>query len=374
MNLLIFDMDGVLLRPRGYHQALKETVRMAGISAGIGEVALADEQIAQFEALGISSEWHSSALCMAVMTLQKQKNSASENEPSQPVILDLKDLFKAIAAQPMRNPAINRGVVAIERLADEYGLPSFSARELVEKSESIQHSPTTNWFQELILGSDAYTNTYQKKAHFQTGSYLMLFDEKLIKGCLAENVVEWAAQKDCGAAIMTNRPSRGLPGFQGAPDAEMGASLVGFETMPLVGYGEVSCLAEYAHREIAEISKPGWGHALATILAASGWSLEASLVFVSQALNLQQWDGLDHLQNSTITVFEDTPGGLVAVQEASALLNKSGLNIEVQKIGIAENPVKQSALSAQGAAVFPDITMALASLDNFGSFPSNGDL
>ena len=99
--------------------------------------------------------------------------------------------------------------------------------------------------------------------------------------------------------------------------------------------------------------------------------LEESLIFVSQALDLQQFDRLDHLQNSTITVFEDTPGGMVAVKEAGALLNRSGLNIEVQKIGIAEDPVKQKALSAKGAMVFPDINLALASLYNFGSLPSN---
>jgi beta-phosphoglucomutase-like phosphatase (HAD superfamily) len=371
MNLLLFDMDGVLLKPQGYHRALKETVRMAGISAGIGEVVLTDEQIAQFEALGISSEWHSSSLCMAMMVLLKQKYPIRENEPSIPVILDLEDLFEAIAAQPIRNSAINRGVGAIKSLAATYGLPGLEASAMVEESESIKHSPTTNWFQELILGSGAYTSTFLKEAQFHTEGYLMLFDEKLINGYLAENVIAWADQKDCGASIMTNRPSRGLSGSQGAPDAEMGALLAGFETMPLVGYGEVSWLADYSHREVGELSKPGWAHALSAILVAGGWSMKESLIFVSQALNLQRWDGLDHLRDCTVTVFEDTPSGVVAVQEAGALLNNQGLNLEVKKIGIAEDPVKQSALSAQGATIFPDINVALTSLDNFGTFPSN---
>jgi len=42
MDILLFDMDGVLLKPLGYHRALKETVRLAGISSGYGEVLLAD--------------------------------------------------------------------------------------------------------------------------------------------------------------------------------------------------------------------------------------------------------------------------------------------------------------------------------------------
>ena len=32
MRILIFDMDGVLIEPHGYHRALKETVRLAGIA------------------------------------------------------------------------------------------------------------------------------------------------------------------------------------------------------------------------------------------------------------------------------------------------------------------------------------------------------
>ncbi|UCD42996.1 MAG: hypothetical protein JSV69_05180, partial [Chloroflexota bacterium] len=67
MDILLFDMDGVLIKPLAYHRALQETVRLAGIATGFGEVLLSEDQIADFEAIGISSEWHSSALCMAVM-------------------------------------------------------------------------------------------------------------------------------------------------------------------------------------------------------------------------------------------------------------------------------------------------------------------
>ena len=66
MNLLLFDMDGVLLQPRGYHLALQRTVDIISRMMGFGEYLLSDEAIAQFEALGISSEWHSSALCTAL--------------------------------------------------------------------------------------------------------------------------------------------------------------------------------------------------------------------------------------------------------------------------------------------------------------------
>lgn len=371
MNLLIFDMDGVLLKPLGYHRALKETVRLAGIAVGYGEVLLTDAQITHFEALGISSEWHSSALCQAVMKLQQQKSSIRNQEPIQPVTLKLDILFEAIAAQPMEDPALNRGLAAIEYLAAINDLPAFQAMELVENSESFLHSPTIKWFQEFILGSDAFSDIYQKKAQFQTESYLMLYDEKLISTYRAEHVMKWATQIDCGAAIMTNRPSRGLPGIQGAPDADMGASMARFENIPLIGYGEVEWMAKHASCDIAELSKPGSAHALAAILTASGWPIKQSLVYASHSIDLQARDRLDHLQDSKFTVFEDTPAGLVAVQKAGDMLNQTGLNVKIQKIGITEDPKKQAALSAQGAEVFPDINAALDSLDDLGLLPSN---
>ena len=42
MNIFLFDTDGVLVKPKGYHRALQETVRLAGISTGFGEVLLDD--------------------------------------------------------------------------------------------------------------------------------------------------------------------------------------------------------------------------------------------------------------------------------------------------------------------------------------------
>ena len=365
MDFLIFDMDGVLLRPMGYHRALQETVRLAGIATGFGEVQLADEQIAQFEALGISSEWHSSALCMAVMVLEHQRAAARDNVNSQPVSLNLKDLFEALAGQPVQDSALQRGLAAIEGLAAQSGVPVELVRELVAKSESIQHSPTLNWFQELILGSENYTSIYQKEPQFRTESYLQRYDEPQLKEAQAGKVVSWAGGAGHGAAIMTNRPSRGPSGFSGMPDAALGAQLVGLAALPLVGKGEIIWLAAQTGRPVESFSKPTWKHALAAILVASGWPAEESLKFVGQQPAEWKISALHFLRDSKVTVFEDTPGGLVAVQEAADLLNDLGLQVGVQKIGIAEEVAKQSTLSVQGAAVYSDINQALASLEDF---------
>lgn len=365
MHILLFDMDGVLVKPLAYHLALQETVRLAGVETGFGEVLLTEDQIAEFEALGISSEWHSSALCMAAMVLQVRGGMVGEGGNSQTGIINLEDLFEAIAAQPVQKSAIRRGQAAVERLAASYEVVDDLAWRLVAESESIEYSPTLNWFQELILGSENYQNIYGKQPQFQTESYLMRYDERQLSEYNAGQVLRWAQASGHGAAIMTNRPSRGPSDFAGMPDAELGSSLVGLVDLPLVGKGEILWLAAHTGLGVESLSKPAWKHALAAILVASGWSLEDSLNFVKEQPANWHNPTLNQLHNSKVTVFEDTPSGLVAAQETSELLSDMGLKVEVQKIGIAAEEAKHSALSALGADVYPDINQALASLDDF---------
>lgn len=367
MKLLIFDMDGVLLKPLGYHRALQDTVRLAARSMGYGDIGLREDQIARFEALGISSEWHSSALCLATLTLEKQKDGQSESQDFDPSSgdLDLEELFSVIASQPMGQPALERAKSAIEHIAAKTGIPPHLAIEIVSSSESIVNSTTMNIFQELILGSETFETIYQKKARFQTESYLMKFDLDLLTKESADKVLGWASQPGQGAAIMTNRPSIGLPGGESAPDADMGASLVGLDTLPLVGFGEITWLAAQMGMDAGALAKPAWQHAMTAILAAGGWTMEESLRYAGTSPETWRQADLQHLQGSTITVFEDTPGGLVSVQEAVNMLGNVDLQVEVRKIGIAAEEQKNLALAAQGAAVYPSLNRALADLDDF---------
>lgn len=368
MDILLFDMDGVLVEPLGYRFALKETVRQAGRYLGIGEVFITDEQIVRFEALGISSEWHSSALCMAMMVIHQWKPSFKRGNSCQPVSLELEGLFAALAEQPVGNPALKRGVAAIESIAQKHAVELEPVKRLVENSESIQRSPTMNWFQELILGSEAYQNAYRKAPQFEGESYLQLYDRRLIDESLSGEVIRWASAPGRGAAIMTSRPSNGPPGFQGEPDAQLGAALAGLEALPVIGYSEISWLSRRTGQEIPDLLKPGWAHALAAILVASGWTLEDSLAYTGRALTDRREDRLDKLNNSMVIVFEDTPSGMVAVQEAGNLLGEIGLRVRVRAIGIAGDAAKRSALAAQGAVLYANINQALAGLDDFRAF------
>ena len=51
MRILLFDLDGVLLEPRGYHRALRETVTLVGQWLGYRRVTLTPEDIELFESV-----------------------------------------------------------------------------------------------------------------------------------------------------------------------------------------------------------------------------------------------------------------------------------------------------------------------------------
>jgi hypothetical protein len=365
MRILIFDMDGVLIEPHGYHRALKETVRLAGIATGKGEVRLKDDQIAQFEAFGISSEWHSTALCMAVLALEKESGLNRVFTQSNSGGMNLELLFQAIDAQPMHLSALQRGVAAVELLAQKYDVPADPYRNMIARSESIEFSPTLNWFQELVLGSHQYSKIYQKAAQFQTESYLLRYDKSLLMDYQAKKIMEWVAEPGHAAAIMTNRPSNGPAGFSGMPDAEMGANLAGISDLSLVGKGEILWLADRTGQTVEQISKPAWKHAFSAVLAASGLTIQDGLDYFCKLPKDWEKSGIQFLDGSTLCVFEDTPGGILSAQEAANFLHDQGIQVEVKKIGIANESAKQEALSAQKASVYADINMALESLDYF---------
>jgi hypothetical protein len=181
----------------------------------------------------------------------------------------------------------------------------------------------------------------------------------------ARKLIHWATEEIHGAAIMTNRPSGNSIGYEGIPDAKLGAELVGLESLPLIGLGEISWLANQTGGDIGDLLKPSLTHSLFTILAASGWSLEKTIEKLIPGENVLRADELLHLKNSRITVFEDTPGGLVSVDSAAAWFNEFGLGIDIQKKGIAEDKLKSLALSENGAQIYSNVNQALSSLDDF---------
>ncbi len=358
MDILIFDMDGVLLEARGYHRALHDTVQLAGKSLSLDNIELSQEQIYKFESLGISSEWQSSAFCLAILQIQILSGVIS---PS----LDLEEIFSLLQDQPLDLPAIERGLAAFRILCEYQGIDAKSILSTITDCEDINRSMTMQWFQELVLGSETYLAHYKKPVQFNTPSYLKMYDIPLLSPKNAEKIKSWTIANGRGAAIMTNRPSSGPTGFAGSPEAELGMDLVQLSGIPIVGYGDIAWLAENINVEPGRLVKPNRTHALAAIFGSL--DIEKELSLSQSILDPIQWppDIINRLQGGTITVFEDTPAGIVSVQNAGKALEKIGLDIKIKAVGITKEKIKKAALENQGVRVFSDINQALLHLEDF---------
>ena len=185
---------------------------------------------------------------------------------------------------------------------------------------------------------------------------------RLLDGAMAEKILLWASKPGQGAAIMTSRPSEGLAGYTEQPDARIGVEMIGLEHLPLVGNGEICWLCEKMGKTVHELKKPAKAHALAAILAAGGWTMEKSLSFTAVSDGQLYKDDLTHLDGSTITVFEDTMAGIIAVDKVVSLLRQAGLQVEVRKFGITQDASKIKALEGLGAKIYADINQVLADI------------
>ena len=355
MKILLFDMDGVLLEPIGYHMALKETVRLVSQSLGFENFILSDQDIAQFEALGISNEWHSSALCAALFNIIASK-------PLLNIRPALDRLFIAIAQHPADEPAILRAQKATASLAKQYDVAPNQAVEIMQTSESISHSFTLNIFQELVLGSKIFAKTYQRQPQLTVESYLQQYDVPQISSAVLNKLTNWLTDPHHYAAILTNRPSAIMLGKAGTPEAELGAQLIGLSGLPIVGSGEIHWLAQEMNVNVETLLKPAPTHALAAVFAALGIPLEDSLK------NSFSWIVSNHsidtrvIPKSEVYVFEDTTAGIISVENMQRVLAQKNIHINTHKIGISSNLIKISNLKDQGALIYNSINDALSEI------------
>ena len=163
------------------------------------------------------------------------------------------------------------------------------------------------------------------------------------------------------AAVITSRPSCAPAGIFATPEAELGAELVGLKDIPIVGWGGITWLAQQRQADQQKYVKPSPVHALAAMRVALGDKEETALM---EAANLAEagqsepaWQRLD---GSQVSVFEDTPAGIISLQSAREILEKLGIQIRPSYFGIAKKAVKRDALLASSAEVFPTLAQALA--------------
>jgi hypothetical protein len=230
---------------------------------------------------------------------------------------------------------------------------------ILGRAHHIQDSLTHRIFQELVLGSDLFTQTYQLPAWFETDSYLRRFDRPALSHAQRDALLAWLERDGHWAAIVTNRPSLPPEGF-GTPEAEIGAEGVGLEQFPLVGYGDMLWLSASRDVDVLRLRKPSPVHVLAALLCGAGVQHEAALHHAADlALSgtaMPFWQDFD---GAEVTMFEDTTAGLKSALAAKVVLEQAGVAIDLRLVGISEAPSKRSALEGVGAQVYPRLEIAL---------------
>lgn len=386
MNLWLFDLDGVLIHPAGYREALRRTVAHFSRAAGYPERHLEESTIESFEAQGITCEWDIAGICLMadIFTLWKA-NPALHLPP------DLEECLGALGSAERARPEPDYAAWAHHVGALGGETPSASAMKLFKQEaghadgdlirlnefdtllglvlghpREFARSPVMQFFQQFTLGSRGFAQQYGIAPVLETPSLLSELDRPGISAAARDRILALQAEKRIHSAIITARPCRPLSAGDNLadypPEAEIAQKVLGLESLPLAGAGQLQWLA----RQNGQISdgylKPSPVHSLAAITLALGGgesaSLEAARVFVEDGKLLPPLAELKQTA-AAVTVFEDSPTGVIGTQSAVDLLKRKYLDIHISIFGVAAGGEKRTVLESLGAEVFGTTDEAL---------------
>ncbi|MBN1562943.1 MAG: hypothetical protein JXA10_03845 [Anaerolineae bacterium] len=398
-TLFLLDVDGVLVHPVGYKNAMRATVDH--FTARMGQAAMGpdNDEIAIFEACGLTNEWDSCAMCLSQLML-----AALDQHPDL-YRASLDEMVTAIQAANLALPRPNF-VAAARRIHTSQADGHFPAARylklivdeidpahqplfttLLGNVYDVFGTPTTRVFQTYTLGSVRFADTYDQAAPFESESMLATQDVALLDADHRDRLLAWDRELQHGVTIYTARPSlppTDLPepiptapmagqttGY--APEAELAVDLLGVTgQIPLIGQGRVSWLAGQHGRGPGDYIKPSPVQALAGIGAAfSGTetdSLQAAAALVERGELIGPLAALrDHAsadptttgQAVRVVVFEDSTGGIRATRAAVAHLTQMGIPAQCVAVGVSPHADKRAALQEVADHVVDDINAGL---------------
>lgn len=363
-KFILFDMDGVLLKPGGYHQSLRTSVERIGNAIGIPGVALNQDQIAYFESLGVTNEWDSLAICAALLLvhvwtvdsevrLTNTKPGTSVKLSHPPNFDSFLDSFIHVGSLPAH--AAFDLIIKENTWLDKYQCDHLS--DILHNCRNIYKSPTLPAYQETVLGSEIFNHTFGLEPQLNIESYLQKYDLPTLTVKNKNAFQEWLSSPENTAGIMTNRPCSAPNGYLSAPEAEIGAGIIGMDDLPLLGSGMLAWFAE-EKKDLPAHSflKPNPVHALTLLRLLAGIpitnALEDAFSLIEGLGNRNHWQ---HLQNSKVFILEDSTKGLESGLRAKELLNTLGIEIDLILIGISNHPVKRRALKRVSDIICSDI-------------------
>jgi hypothetical protein len=352
-QLILFDMDGVLLQPRGYHTALQASVKRIAKALGAPNTDLTENQIAHFEALNITNEWDTVAICAALILVyvwQFDPHLRLDGmKPCPHVISNRKPNFDYFL-EDLPDGGDIPGETAYAFILDHHLWLDDDQRAhlwtILSQCRDIYQSVTLPAHQENVLGSETFNDHYRLPSQFDTDSYLSMYDCPIMTDQQYGLLREWLKLPNHKAGILTNRPSRSPDGYLSSPEAELGTALISLDDLPYVGSG---LLAWFAVNDCQlpdhALLKPNPVHALTLLQHCIGQplttSLERAVSLWQGQVNVQDWQMVDRAK---IIAFEDSVKGLLSVKAACELLEKLGITVSCKLVGVGKNPIKLAAL------------------------------
>ncbi len=364
LTVVLSDMDGVLLHPLGYHTSLQTSVRRIGAALGAPNTQLTPEQIAKLEALSVTNEWDSLAICTALILIHLWRTDSS-------IRLDgITPLDKIVSADvPAFDPFLDR----FTNVGHEPGKSAYAQltrinpwlgseqrnhlHEILFQSRDIYTSPTLPAYQETVLGSETFESTYGLSPQLEIDSFLLQYDQPVMDKSQYAAFREWLLDPDHLAGIMTNRPSLCPPDYLSSPEAELGAQGIGLQDLPLLGSGMLGWFAN-TQMDLPNyiFFKPHPLHALGLMQLILGEPPEIAL---RKGYTLSEGKGLKSdwiaFEGAKLVIFEDAAKGLTCGLSARDALARVGVSVDLELIGVTTNPHKTDALAPLADRIIPNL-------------------
>jgi hypothetical protein len=392
VNILLFDVDGVLIEDGGYYAALIKTLDYFNRLLGAGPIVFGPPDRDQFQSRGYVNEWDLCPLCAGVLlieTLARQPDRLLTPAPFEDFLRQLRgatvpqlaevahpylEQIDRAQGKPVER-ARNVLLSALDQLSlrEETRIATESLlHEMFSQTHDVDRAPVTQIFQEFVIGSQLYAESYHLPPRFNEPSVLITEDRSLIGVESKQKLAGWAKTDRAQICVYTARPS--LPpaddpdhishvGY--SPEAELGMHLLDMH-YPLIATGRVQWLAAKVNVPFESVTKPAPIQALAAIGAAITHEEANSLLAAHALMSREELIGpLMHLEDQTthVWIVEDGILGMQATHGAIDLLKRHGIDIDAHAIGIAAGGPKAGALAPLSDIVLPDVNAAIEYID-----------
>lgn len=370
---ILLDLDGTLIRDRGYRAAIDATVIGYSQQHHLPIYPPYDDDIHLLHAHGYSNEWDTVAFLAGI--LHHAQNTGFVGRPDYQAWTLKTDHYEGLPNERACSALIHESPAELHPLL----------HALMDNVTDVAHTPTTRLFAELILGSDLFTLHYGLPAQQNAISLLEQLDEPLINAhsreiILAQHACVFTARPslppghrlappnaDQPAAWTFTRPANDDCAPVHPPEAEIGLRLLHLEQLPMIALGHVQWLADCHNERVYDLTKPSPVQALAAMLTAHGTpereALQAAYEFWKTGELPRTFTSL---QGEHVYVFEDNAAGVRSCHMAGQLLGRQGIEVTVHGLGISTAPAKRAALEPVCDAVFDDINQAMRQLEIIG--------